>query len=36
MKQLLTSRVAITVGMITALAVTTGFFRVVPLFFKWD
>jgi hypothetical protein len=36
MKQLLSSRFVITVGMITALAVTSGFFHVVPMWLKWD
>jgi hypothetical protein len=36
MKQLLSSRFIITVGMITALAITAGFFQFVPMFLKWD
>jgi hypothetical protein len=36
MKHLLSSRLVITIGMITALAVTTGFFQFAPMFLKWD
>jgi hypothetical protein len=36
MKQLLSSRFMITVGLITALAVTTGLFQFFPMFLKWD
>ena len=36
MKHLLSSRFVITVGMITALAVATGFFQFAPMFLKWE